>query len=369
MSDVADEAALSGLVHDRPAARVTSRFEFWPGWVFHAPIFVQWILLGLRYGDLSLPTAANPHITTGGLCGESKAEILDQMSGAARALVARYVCFTASADQAASLAEAEGLRAAAEIDWPLVAKPDIGCNGTGVRLVQDIAGLAAYLADFPAGARVMLQKFIADEGEAGIFYIRHPDEACGRITSLTLKSSPVVVGDGRHTLRELILADPRAGQVPEVYFPRLAGRLDTVPLAGERVRLVFVGNHCKGALFRDGAAAITPALTAAVEQVARGLPDFHYGRLDVRFTSMADLRRGAGFRIIEVNGVGAEATHVWDPEFSLRAAWAVQFRHYRTAFEIARANRRRGFRSSGAAGLIRAWWRQHRLLGRYPLND
>jgi hypothetical protein len=60
---------------------------------------------------------------------------------------------------------------------------------------------------------------------------------------------------------------------------------------------------------------------------------------------------------------------VWDPEFSLRAAWAVQFRHYRTAFEIARANRRRGFRSSGAAGLIRAWWRQHRLLGRYPLND
>ena len=47
----------------------------------------------------------------------------------------------------------------------------------------------------------MLQAFSADPGEAGIFYIRHPDEATGRVTSLTLKSSPVVTGDGRQTLR------------------------------------------------------------------------------------------------------------------------------------------------------------------------
>ena len=53
-----------------------SFFEFWPGWLFYTPVVIHWLILGLRYGDFSLPTAANPRITTGGLCGESKLSIL-----------------------------------------------------------------------------------------------------------------------------------------------------------------------------------------------------------------------------------------------------------------------------------------------------
>ena len=59
-----------------------------------------------------------------------------------------------------------------------------------------------------------------DPNEAGIFYVRHPDEAVGRITSLTIKQPPVVVGDGRSTLRALILADERARLVPHLYLDR-----------------------------------------------------------------------------------------------------------------------------------------------------
>lgn len=50
-----------------------SLFEFWPRWVFYTPVVAYWILLGLRYRDVTLPTAANPRITTGGLCGKRKA--------------------------------------------------------------------------------------------------------------------------------------------------------------------------------------------------------------------------------------------------------------------------------------------------------
>ena len=72
-----------------------------------------------------------------------------------------------------------------------------------------------------------------DPGEAGIFYIRHPDEATGRITSMTLKHPPVVTGDGRSTLRALILADDRAGRVPHA-LPGTAGATGwtSVPAAG-----------------------------------------------------------------------------------------------------------------------------------------
>ena len=75
----------------RGADAVVSHFEFWPGWAFYGPIVLQWIGLGLRYGDFSLPTAANPRIEVGGLCGESKGAILDQIRPPARDAVAPYV--------------------------------------------------------------------------------------------------------------------------------------------------------------------------------------------------------------------------------------------------------------------------------------
>jgi hypothetical protein len=350
----------------RTREQLLSFFEFWPDWLFYFPVVLHWIALGLRYGDFSLPTAANPTITAGGLCGESKLETLDQVGGPVRALVARYTSVVA---QPGSLQCAERALTAASIDYPVVAKPAVGCNGTGVRLLQGRDDLARYLAEYPGDERVVLQEFVADEGEAGIFYVRHPDEASGQITSITLKHAPAVIGDGRSTLRQLILADPRAGRVPQLYLPRLAGRLHDVPRQGERVPLVFVGNHCKGSIFENGTHLATPALTEAFERIARAVPAFHFGRIDVRFASLSALLRGEGFRIIEINGVGSEATHIWDRNTTLREAWRAQFFHYGAAFRIAAANRARGHRSCGLQAMGRLWRRQKRLMAAYPMND
>lgn len=345
------------------ADAVVSHFEFWPGWAFYGPIVLQWIGLGLRYGDFSLPTAANPRIEVGGLCGESKGAILDQIRAPARDAVAPYVRLRPEGPNAC-----ERAMAAAGLAYPVVAKPDIGCNGSGVRLVRGRADLARYLQAFPADAALLLQHYVPFEGEAGLFYIRHPGEARGRVTSVTLKQAPVLTGDGRSTLRALLMADRRAFAARRQYLPHLAGRLHQVPAAGERVRLVFVGNHCKGSIFYDGRDLVTPALTAQVEALARAMPDFHFGRFDVRYASGAALREG-DFCVIEVNGVGSEATHVWDARTRLRDAWRDQFQHYRAAFEIGRANRARGLRPSGMRTVLRHWRLQRRLMRSYPAHD
>ena len=99
------------------------------------------------------------------------------------------------------------------------------------------------------------------------------------------------------------------------------------------------------------------------------MPEFHFGRLDVRFASLAALRRGEGFRVIEINGAGSEATHVWDPVTALRDAWRAQFFHYGAAFRIAAANRARGHRPIGLRALFRLWRTQRRLMAAYPPND
>ncbi len=350
----------------QPAPKPVSFFEFWPGWLFYTPVVIHWLLLGLRYRDFSLPTAANPRISTGGLCGESKLAILSLVGPEARDSIAPACGVTARPGGAAA---AEAAMQAAGLVYPVVVKPDIGCNGTGVRLVADGAALARYIDAFPAGETVVLQQYVDDPHEAGIFYIRHPHEDAGRITSITVKHPPLVTGDGRSTLRALILADARAGRIPHLYLDRLADRLDSVPEAGETVRLVFVGNHCKGSIFEDSTDLATPALTAAIDRIAKSMPDFFFGRIDVRFGSMAQLRRGTGFRVIEINGAGSEATHIWDPRTSLLAAWRAQFFHYGEAFRIGAANRRRGFRPSGVRAMYRDWTNQRRLMAMYPLND
>ncbi len=345
---------------------VISLFEFCPGWLFYLPVVAQWIWLGLRYGDMSLPTAANPTIETGGLCGESKTAILDLVHPDVQDCFAPYASVLTGPHEGDDAAAALATR---PLGWPLVVKPDIGCNGAGVRVVHGPAQLTAALADFPHGVRVVLQAFVDAPGEAGLFYIRRPGEARGRITSLTLKSSPVVVGDGRTCLRDLILAHPRASRVPQLYLPRLAARWAEVPATGAVVPLVFTGNHCKGSVFHDGAAEVTPALTAWAERVARGIPGFHFGRIDLRYPTDAALRRAEGLTILEVNGVGSEATHIWDPRCSLRQAYASQFSHYRAAFEIGRAMRAAGHPPCGLREMKRQWLRQRRLMASYPMNE
>lgn len=70
----------------------------------------------------------------------------------------------------------------------MVAKPDLGCRGVGVKLLRHAAQLQAYLQAFPRGASLVLQQFVPFEGEAGIFYCRLPGST-GCIVSITLSTS------------------------------------------------------------------------------------------------------------------------------------------------------------------------------------
>jgi len=355
-------AAAGPAVSRRPL----SSFEFWPGWVFYTPVVLYWVLLGIRHGSFSLPTAANPRVETGGLCGERKSTILDAAGPVAGAWIAPYIVIRRRSEETAHVQER---LLSAGISFPIVVKPNIGCNGTGVRLVDSPADLARCLDDYPTDVELVLQELVPYEGEAGIFYMRMPDADRGEITSLTYKEAPILIGDGRSTIRDLIMQDERSRHIPEIYTPRLGHRLEEILGPGEPLRLVFAGNHCKGSIFSNGSADLTDALGRRVDAIMQDIPDFHFGRLDVRFESRAALRAGEGFRIIEINGVGSEATHIWDRDTTLRAAYRDQFHHYRSAFEIGAAMRRRGARPSRLLEMLSHWRLQRRLMASYPLND
>lgn len=354
----------------RPSPRLFSSFELWPWYIFYLPVTAHWLRLSVRHRSPTLPTIVNPLMEAGGLYGESKARILSQLGAEARRWLAPFTTAdTASvSDPTGDLDRALAAMNDAGLGFPLVAKPDIGCRGTGVRVIDDAVKLSDYLSLFPRGERVVLQTLVLDEREAGVLYVRRPDERQGRIFSLTLKSFPSVVGDGRSTLRELILQNPRARRISSVYFERHADQLARVLGRGELFRLVFTGNHCKGAVFRNGNLHVTPAMTERFDGIARDIPEFYFGRFDVRFSSLAALKRGEDFTIIEVNGAGSEATHIWDRRTRLIEAYRTLFKQVEYLFEIGNLNRARGFRPAGPIDLLRLCDRQRRLMARYPLS-
>lgn len=353
-----------------PEAPVTSFFEFWPAWLFYAPVGVYYAWLALRFRSFTLPTAANPSIYSGGLVGESKSQILGLVSESARGDIAPWVAVekkaTTSGEIAADVARSLAAMRAAGLSLPIVAKPDMGQRGDGVQLVRSEEQLAAYVAHFPVGELMILQELIDWPHEAGLMWVRHPGQPRGRVVSITLKEFPAVVGDGRRTLGELIDADERASIVAEVYKARHATRLDDVVPAGEAVALVFAGNHCKGTIFRDGAEILTDELSAAMDRVGLSIPDFYFGRFDVRFRDLESFRRGENFRLVEINGAGAEATHIWDANMRLREAWGALFVQWRTLFEIGDANRRAGAKPLAPMELLRAIRRYDKVSKGYP---
>ncbi len=376
MSDTAlvpgrhDGLTQAGPTGPAPNRKPVSFFEYWPGWLFYAPVVLFWIVQAIRYRSVTLPCLANPRIAAGGLCGESKNDILALAGPVARPWIADFAAMrTSGHNQGDDLALAEAAMGRGGLAYPVVAKPDMSCNGVGVRIIHDPGEMARYLAEYPRATALQLQALVSDAGEAGIFYIRRPGEATGRITSVTLKFPPTVIGDGLRTVRALIAADPRLHAVAGVLLPKLGPKAEAVPAQGEAMRLVFVGNHCRGSTFKNGIDIVTPALSARIDAIARDMGDLHFTRIDLRYGSLDELRAGRGFKIIEFNGSGSEATHIWDPAMTIREAYRTQFFHYGESFRIGAMNRAGGLRPIGLRPLWSLWRQQKRLMRRYPAND
>lgn len=330
------------------------RWEFWPAWAFYPPVVGRLLALSWRHrkdGGFGVVTAVNPGIETSGFVGESKARILAGLSGAGDR-IARFDVVRAADSVAERLGTIARFRAEHGVSLPLVLKPDVGQRGSGVAILRDEPSLERFVREGMALDHVV-QEYVPGV-EYGIFWIRAPGEERGRVFSVTEKRMPVVVGDGVSTLERLILADERAVCAAEGYFERNRSRLGWIPPRGERVQLVELGTHCRGAIFLDGRSdVLTPALEDWIETVSRSFEGFHFGRYDVRGPSVEHFRRAEGIKVIELNGVTSEATHLYDPKHSLREAYAILFEQWRLAFAIGAANRRRGAAITPPLALLR----------------
>ena len=99
------------------------------------------------------------------------------------------------------------------------------------------------------------------------------------------------------------------------------------------------------------------------------MPSFYCGRFDVCFDSLGKLSGGKGFTIMEINGAGSEAIQAWDPDIGVFKGFQMIFAKQRILFAIGDARRRNGIAPIRLLALARLYWRQQRLIARYPPSN
>ena len=205
--------------------------------------------------------------------------------------------------------------------------------------------------------------------EAGIFYYRFPHESCGHLFAITEKLFPVLVGDGKSTVTELVWRDPRARFMADKYLQRFSQRQGEVLPVGEELKLVEAGNHAQGCIFRDGMRLCTPELESRMDEISQKLTGFFIGRYDIRYSSEKDLCAGKNFQIIELNGAASEATSIYDARNSIFAAYRTLFQQWDLVFAIGAANRKCGCAPTKLSLVWQKWREYSRLAATYPAAD
>lgn len=330
--------------------------EYWPMWVHYLPVYPYYLYLAARARSLFFFSATNPSIATGGLIGESKIDILDQIDAQYKPTSLLLPAHTPPATALQRLT-------AARIAFPVMAKPNVGERGL---LVQQLATEADFLQllDTHGDIDLIIQPFVDYPEEFAVMYHRFPSQPRGRITSVTRKAFLTVTGDGQRTLQQLIWSRPRAILQWAHLRRRWHDRLHEILPAGHCLQLTPIGNHSKGTKFLDANYLIDAQLEAVFDRIAAPMEGVFLGRFDLKCRSIDDLKAGRHIMVLEFNGAGAEPAHIYDPRHSLWYCYGALLRQWRLMFRISRAVHRELGVPYMRLAEVWAYWRRLRTYRR-----
>src|SRR5205807_9030681 len=225
--------------------------------------------------------------------------------------------------------ETELEQALESVGVPAVIKPLDGNQGRGVTLnvMTEEHAREAFAVAKEYSKRVVVERMFTGR-DYRVLVID------GRLVAASEKTPAYVIGDGAHSIEELIAAkncDPRRGkhhskalscievdEVVHAYLRRRGRALDTIPEAGERVLLRENTNLSTGGEARDVTAEVHPAVQRLCERAARVIGLDICG-LDVVLPDISQPPSGDG-GIIEANAAPGIRMHQFPSEGEPRDA-------------------------------------------------
>jgi len=311
----------------------TFSWEYWPVWVVYFPAGFYFLYLSIKAKSFFFFSASNPTIETGGMFFESKWKIFQLMPK-------EYypaTIFVESTEDIESISQRMNFIG---ISFPIIAKPDRGERGWGVKKIENFEELSSYKA--AVNISFLIQPYINYPVELSIFYYRNPSQKKGMITSVTLKKLLTVTGNAVSTIEELILSNNRFFLQYDKLKQQNKIDFKKVLAAGEDQVLVPYGNHVLGATFINYNHIVNEQLTTTIDEISKSIDGFYFGRYDLRCASIEALQMGRDFSILELNGAGAEPSHIYEPGFSFFKAQLVIAQHFKMMYKAAMENKKNG---------------------------
>ena len=194
-----------------------------------------------------------------------------------------------------------------QIKFPIICKPDSGERGKQVSIIRNKEQLDEYLETRPTPT--IIEEYIDLPNEAGIFYVNSPSKG-PLISSITTKEFLGVRGDGIHDIKFLLEATLRG----RLQVNRLSHELlMKVPEVDQYIMIEPIGNHNRGTKFINANHLISKKLLDVFHELSVCIPDFHYGRYDIKYEDWDQVLKG-NFKVIELNMVNSEPVHIYDQE-------------------------------------------------------
>lgn len=306
-------------------------WELWPFALIYSPLAPLWLWYAMKAKTAWFFTPTDPTLTFGGFDGEEKREMYALLPPGTYPK-------TIYAEKELPFAELLQLVKANGFTFPLCVKPDKGLKGLLFRKVENEDKLQFYHQQVPVN--YLVQELVEAPLEVSVFYYRHPAEQSGTISGFIQKEMMQVVGDGHHTLWQLIEQHPKARYRLEEMRIKHGQHLSNVLLAGEKYVLTHAANLNRGATFTNLEKEIDQSLLKLFDEISQRCA-FYYGRYDIKCNSVDELKAGK-FSILEFNGTGAEPNHVYNAGYSWRRALGVFAHHWKMMYTIGKYNHRHG---------------------------
>jgi cyanophycin synthetase len=216
--------------------------------------------------------------------------------------------------------QAQAIRAARRIGFPVVTKPYDGNHGRGISIgLKTEDEVAAGYAVAREHARSVIVESFVDGDDHRLLVVN------GQLVAATRRTPGHVVGDDRHTIAELVEIvnqDARRGVGHEKVLTRLeldaqahkmlekAGlAAESVPAAGQVVYLRATANLSTGGTATDVTDVIHPDNREMAERAVRAI-GLDVGGVDFLTTNIAESYRSIGGAICEVNAAPGFRMHV-----------------------------------------------------------
>lgn len=305
------------------------RFEFWPWKVFYFPLLPYYLYLSLKNRSLTFPSIVNTSLRNGGFFDENKQEILSKIPDE---FLPKSIYIQPNTDFSEILnrINTEG------IHFPLIAKPLNDQRGKNVAIVLDETELLKYFLEIAKD--FVIQEFIEYPIELAILYSRMPNEPNGLVSSITIKEFLTVIGNGKDDVETILRKNPRA----EMIWCDLQKNTKTdwkkILKKDETQVVEKIGNHCRGTVFRNATEIDNTKTATVMDKILKEFEGFYYGRFDLKVKSIADLYEGSNIKVLELNGVNADAAHIFDPNYNLLRAYKDVAWHWKRLSDIAGYN-------------------------------